>query len=528
MTAFLIIMLGAGLLVLIGAPLVVRGLADPLPDLRDPVTVDLEEERDALLRAIHELEQRDDLGTERREELRRRYEAKAARVLRQLDERAGTAAARPKARPQAGARVPWAGVTLAVLFIGTVVALGGWILPRTGQATVTSFFQADLDSARQLRRLQRAAEREPTAENLLALGDFHWEAGDVEAVISTYSRVLDTLSPPPAEAAKRLGLLRMSEDPAGALELLELADSVAPGDPETVFYLAEMQLVFGDFEASRESWRAFLELDDQAGGAAQASARLELLDTIIPLYAQIAGEGESRDLLVGVGDAWWQAGEQELAVDSYFRVLTEFDPFDARALSRVGQMLFTSGRTEEGVLLLERAVAEGGVDAEALLFLGNGHYTLENWESAITAWDAYVDMVGPDGAGRVPGLIEDAEARLAGREPSGSPALPGAPDDAAAAPQASAAGPQDVTEAPGTLQLSAESLFTANCATCHGSQARGGTGPALAGNPRVADRAMVENTIRFGRGAMPGFMATLSGDAIAALSDYVSTELATQ
>ena len=419
---------------------------------------------------------------------------------------------------------------MAVLFIGTVVVMGGWILPRTGQATVTSFFQADLDSGRQLRNLQRAAERSPDAENLLALGDFYWEAGDVDGVVDVYTQALDTLSPPPAEAARRLGLLQMTEDPAAALELLELADSLEPGDAETVFYLAEMQLVFGDFETSRDSWRRFLELGDQAGGTDQARARLELLETIIPVYAALEEEGESQELLGRLAGAWWDAGEQELAVDSYFRILTEYDPFDATALSRVGQMLFTAGRTEEGVLLLERAVAEGGVDAEALLFLGNGHYSLENWEAAIDAWAGYVEMVGPDAAGRVPGLIEDAEARLAGREPGAAPDLPGAPRETEAGtaemPEAAADGPRDAAEAPGTLQLSAESLFTANCASCHGSQARGGTGPALAGNPRVRDRAMVENTIRFGRGAMPGFLATLSGDAIETLSEYVSTELA--
>ncbi|HLR46010.1 MAG TPA: tetratricopeptide repeat protein, partial [Deinococcales bacterium] len=350
--------------------------------------------------------------------------------LRQLDERSGAVAAQPAAKRKAPARVPWAGVSLAVLFIGTVVVMGGWILPRTGQATVTSFFETDLDSGRQLRQLQRAADRDPTAENLLALGDFYWEAGDVEGVSETYGTALDTLSPPPAEAAKRLGLLQMTEEPAAALELLQLANEVGPGDAETLFYLAEMQLVFGDFEASRDSWREFLTLGDQAGGGEEARNRLELLDEIIPLYAELEEDGESPELLAALGEAWWQAGEQEIAVDNYFRILTEHDPFDVTALSRVGQMLFTAGRTEEGVLLLERAVTEGDVDAEALLFLGNGYYTLEDWEVAIDTWTAYVEAVGPEEAGRVPGLIEDAETRLAGGEPEGSPELPATPADA--------------------------------------------------------------------------------------------------
>ena len=61
--------------------------ADPLPNLRDPITQDLEEERDALFRAIQELDARADLPEQRRAELHTRYEAKAAKVLRALDER---------------------------------------------------------------------------------------------------------------------------------------------------------------------------------------------------------------------------------------------------------------------------------------------------------------------------------------------------------------------------------------------------------------------------------------------------------
>src|SRR5699024_2089204 len=206
--------------------------------------------------------------------------------------------------------------------------------------------------------------------------------------------------------------------------------------------------------------------------------------------------------------------------DNYFRILTEHDPFDVTALSRVGQMLFTAGRTEEGVLLLERAVTEGDVDAEALLFLGNGYYTLEDWEAAIDTWTAYVEAVGPEEAGRVPGLIEDAETRLAGGEPEGSPELPATPADAGVpvpaddGQQASTGQTDDVTDATRKLQHSAESLFTANGGSRHAAGARGGTATAPPGTHRSAHRGIAENTIRFGRGAMPGFMATVPSEAI--------------
>src|SRR5690625_621437 len=101
--------------------------------------VDLEEERDALLRAIHELDNRADLSEERRAQLRTRYEAKAARVLRQIDERSAdpvTDQAEAASRPP-GRRVPWGGVILGLTFVGIAACLGSWVLPSTGQTLAT-------------------------------------------------------------------------------------------------------------------------------------------------------------------------------------------------------------------------------------------------------------------------------------------------------------------------------------------------------------------------------------------------------
>lgn len=501
MTVVLIIVLALLLLALVAAPLFSQSLVDPLPDLRDPVTVDLEEERDALLRAIRELEFREDLGDERREELRLRYEAKAAKVLRQLDEHTAVQAGKPTpAVRRSGKRVPWGGVVLALSFVAVGAALGGWVLPRTGQASVTSFFSQDLDDARRLQELQQAAERDPSAENLLALGEFQWQLGDAAAVAATYQRAVDTLEPAPAIALKRLALLQMGTDPELAMSLLERSVAADGTDAEAWFYLGELQLVFGRFEAAYESWSAFAALPDTVGDE-RSRVRLALLEELIPLYRELEEE-PSADVLARIGDAWWRNGEQELAVDAYFRILTDFDPLHSEALSRTGQVLFTGGRVEEAVVFLERAALDSEVDPDALLFLGNGKFSQGEFGAAINAWNRYVDMVGVAAAGRVPGLIEEARARLSGDTPAEAPVQQAGGDDAA------------------------EVLFAANCASCHGSQATGGTGPALVGNARVADEALVSNTIRFGRGAMPGFLATLTPDEIGLLVDYVTVELA--
>lgn len=495
---------------IVAAPLLSANLADELPDLRDPVTVDLEEERDALLRAIRELDVREDMAEERRSELRTRYEAKAAKVLRQLDERsAQQAGLAPKVKRQPEARrVPWGGVALVVVCIGVAAGLGTWVLPRTGQATVTAFFESDLESARELQTLQQAAAADPNAPNLLALGDLYWQLGDVEGVEATYRQAIGTLEQPPAVALKRLALLEVSSDPEEALVLLERSAAADNTDPETLFYLAELQLMFGDYEASRASWTQFQSLGTPLEDN-RAELRLALLDELIPLNEQMAADPNA-ETLASIGRAWWGAGERELAADAYFTVLTQYDPLHTESLSRTGQMLFTSGQIEEAVILLERAFADGTQDEDALLFLGNGQYTLGEYEAAIEAWSAYVDLVGGAGqAGRVPGLIEDAEARLRGEEP------------------AEAVTPDTAQQELMTVPV-AQQLYASHCAECHGSSGAGGTGPALAGSARAADAAMVQNTVRFGRGVMPGFMAVLSSEEINILVDYVAVELAGQ
>ena len=83
----IIILLALVLLSYSVVPLLFPKQADRLPSDKDPLLQDLEEERDALFRAIRELEARGDLAASRREQLQTRYEAKAAKVLKSLDDR---------------------------------------------------------------------------------------------------------------------------------------------------------------------------------------------------------------------------------------------------------------------------------------------------------------------------------------------------------------------------------------------------------------------------------------------------------
>lgn len=485
----------------VAVPLMLPGQADPLPDDRDPVTQDLEEERDALFRAIRELDARADLPEARREALRARYEAKAAKVLRALDERRAELEGAPRPRPRRRRRAPIGTLALLVLVVVSGAVLPGYLLPRVGdQATATT---TDVPTATELKKLQDAARKDPSADTLLALGDAYWSLQQPDQAEATYQQVVDTITPVPAAAYKRLAFLALNQDLDKAAGYLQQALAADPTDPDTLYAVGEVSLAQGDLPRARDAFQRYLATPGN-GDDAQAQQRIALIDDVEPL-ARAAADDPSEANLMALGDAYWQHDEKERAVDVYFRVLTGPDPSNVTALSRTGQLLFLRGRSGDAIGVLQRAAeAAGGVpelDQESLLMLGNAYFSQQQYQDAIDVWTTYVDHAGgPDQAGRVPDLIQSATARMQGL-----------PD-----PMATTAG------------LTGQQLFVSTCATCHGAAGQGGSGPTLAGNRRAADAANVEDAIRYGRGLMPGFGAELSDAQVASLVDYVTTVLATQ
>jgi mono/diheme cytochrome c family protein len=72
-------------------------------------------------------------------------------------------------------------------------------------------------------------------------------------------------------------------------------------------------------------------------------------------------------------------------------------------------------------------------------------------------------------------------------------------------------------------------LYRAICAGCHMPEGQGATGagayPALAGNARLASAAYPVITILRGRKGMPPFRFMLSDEQVAAVTNYVRTNL---
>lgn len=509
LTTLLIALLGLALFAYVALPLLDPKGADPLPTENDPVLTDLEEEKEALFRAIRELDSRDDLAPERREQLRARYEAKAARVLRALDERSSEQGGRQGPRPRRRTRIPYGALALLAGAVVIATSLGSFVLPRVGEnASLTSFFREDLDTARALRDLQRAAERNPDAENLLALADAYWRLDEADKAREIYQRIVEESGAESAVAYRRLAFLSLQTDVDQALEYLERSRRLDPSNLDTLYILGEIRFARGELEAAREAWQTYLEASDGQEDA-EVRARLQLTEEIEPLLERVEAD-PSKENLLDLANALWQHDERQRAVEAYFRVLTQHDPNDPVALGRTGQLLFISGRNEDALALMERAAMSERVDAQTLLFLGNAYFSAERYGDAIEAWERHVAMVGEEQAGRVPGLIADARSRLEQADGNGTEAGAEAPADGGAT---------------ASTELDGQALFAANCSSCHGIDGAGGSGPRLAGNPRAADADNARQAVRFGRGMMPGFAAVLSDEQIEAIVMYVTGRL---
>jgi len=532
-------------------PLLAARQVDPLPDERDPELLDLEEERASLFRAIRELDARDDMAEAQRATLRARYEAKAASVLRAIDQRQAELAGRPAPAPAAGrgSGLPWGTLGLLGLMIVTAVSLGPFVLPRVGQdGTVTTFFESDLRAAEALRDLQRAADRDGSVASLMRLADAYWTLQDAREAEATYRRVLlvahDATGDPPVLAYQRLALLTFGDDPATALEYLLEARRIDPTDPDTLVGVAELSFQLGDLDTARGAYEAYLETPDGQFDV-DAAARLRLIEGLGPVLSAL-DEERNATTLNALAEVLWDAGMMEQAVEVSFEILTEYDPRDAASLSRTGQLMFLRGRSDDAIELLERAARSAGsllaLEPQASLFLGNAYFSEGDDEGAIRAWDAHVELVGEAAAGRVPELIRTAQARAADADievdaadlPVDEPDLP---VDEPTAPPASTEPPTPSSAEqalaaledgrPDAIAAVAEGLYAQHCAMCHGVQAQGGSGPRLAGNSRAANEANVRSAIAFGRGIMPGYSAILSEAEIEALVRWLAVDVAT-
>ncbi len=492
----------------VAIPLIFPKQADKLPSNNDPITTELKEEKEALFRAILELESRKDLPTERRDALKMRYEAKAAKVLQALDERQTQPQEAPTTPKTKQRSFPYAILGLLVVMITSATIMGGYVLPRLGlDTTVTAFSEEEIEAGLELKKLQRAVSNDPSIENQLALAEAHWAISrdfqneqQFQDAIKIYESLVGQHENLPAIVYFRLGLTQLQDKPDKALANFDKARKLKPSNPEILSTLGEIYLSLGNLENTVELWQSYLDTSE----GAKDEATKERLATVKSLVSknEIVQENPNENNLMDIANDFWDLEQRYLAEYFYARVIKEYNSENILALSRLGQAMFTSGDAENAIVLLARAreqeKKQTSPNLKTLLFLGNAYFSLENYADAITVWEEYIEIAGgEESAGRVPSLIVQARARLEGNQKE-------------------------------PLVNNGQRLYQANCAACHGISGGGGSAPRLQGNRRLANEARVTAIITNGKGFMPAFGSILSTEEVNSIAKFVIEEIVSQ
>jgi mono/diheme cytochrome c family protein/Flp pilus assembly protein TadD len=306
-------------------------------------------------------------------------------------------------------------------------------------------------------------------------------------------------------AYRRLGFFALQEgDVERGLDYLEQAREADPDEPETLFALGDVYSFLGRSADALAAWEAYAGLPGAIHDEALEN-RLERARTLAPLEERVE-EDPSEENLMALADAHWALDERDAAASLYFQVIQEVNPRNEQAVRRLGMALFFAGRSGDAISLLEISRHVSPENLEGLLFLGNAYFSEGRYAEAIEVWEDYVEVSGgPERAGRVPSLIEDARGALVGGETAQAPReespVVAVGDDPVVATEAS-------------------ELYAQKCASCHGLAGEGGVGPRLAGNPGANDALSVRRVIARGRGMMPAF-GHLSDDELDGLARYV-------
>ena len=333
---------------------------------------ELEEQRRFLLNSIRDIEREHefgDVGDDDYQALHDGYVARAAAVMREIDD--GRSSLLPKSPTRWGRRVAIIGGTIAV-----AVALGLFVANSAGQRLPG----------------QSLTGGQPADEVAIQLAEGRRLLGtDTAGARAAFERVLE-IEPDNAEAATYSSYLlvidgQQSGDQAGVragiagLEAAALIDETY-GDPHCLMAV---------------SAGTFLDPIDEEMVATQGALCLSLnppqdmVAMIEGLVARVSGEttttmaGENVDTLLATADAQLTAGEYSQALLTYQRVL-ELEPTNKSALAYSGYLIALNGRdannpaqVDEGIELLKSTIETNPeyANAHCLLAFATGYLLAE-------------------------------------------------------------------------------------------------------------------------------------------------------
>ncbi len=253
--------------------------------------------------------------------------------------------------------------------------------------------------------------------NLLAAIQLFLDRDDQEAVLPVLERAADAVPPESDQLARELLFLRLRAlaDLGRAEEALILHDEALAVDPPPAgsidasrMALARVELLdtIGREQDSQDVLDALTENADAdtalllAQHFQGAEAWTEMSDvletTVASIPAEQAGTPRSLDLKFALGMAY----ERDQRLDDaerLFRDVLSFNPEDSRTLNYLGYTFVDQGiRLEEGLDLIQRAVALDPRNGAYLDSLGWAYYQLGRYEEAIEPLETAARLVPDD------------------------------------------------------------------------------------------------------------------------------------
>ncbi|MDD3642168.1 MAG: tetratricopeptide repeat protein, partial [Candidatus Krumholzibacteria bacterium] len=230
-------------------------------------------------------------------------------------------------------------------------------------ARVTFDLEKFEETRRHLEQLTGSDEYDSRARLLLAEVEYREKRGD--RAIELLKQIKDRPDVPQFEVYKFLARIYLErEDAAGALEALERARDLDPGD---LFVQYRLGFVYADTGRLQEAAEAFTSAID--ANPSFASAHLALGSVLMHMGDR---EGAKRAL----------------------RSSLALDPANRNALRDLSEMYFADREYEEGVQMLEPLFLDQKLDENGKLMLGRFYYALERSEDALRVFRGLMATFG--------------------------------------------------------------------------------------------------------------------------------------
>jgi tetratricopeptide (TPR) repeat protein len=223
------------------------------------------------------------------------------------------------------------------------------------------------DAVSRLESIVAAVPDNIEATDTLAMAE--WRLGKIDDASKRLEEALQRF-PASLHSSIELARLRLSRnDLAGAEEVLKKAVASAPQSPDSAIALAELYLLLNRPDRAEPEFRRALALDAKAGVALMGLAAIQIAGTRMDEAEQTlrqVSQLSAKEYKPQHALFLYRTGKQEEALKE-FEALSNGDPSDRTARTRVVSMYFELGRFPQAETLLGAVLKKNPNDTDALL-----------------------------------------------------------------------------------------------------------------------------------------------------------------